>query len=196
MTRLQKVGVLDAGEPGGTDIPIDLVDEIVAFSKSLRRRLEHKMDATRHRTARGRALFLDVAARMAAAGPGAGALGPMAAAEPVVEALGAQHVGRRVSVFYDKPAPGASYLARLLHYDSVSDEFGVQWVNEHGGQLEGSASEWMDLGEGVALVPDSGTPTRPFLQRMQKQEDDGAFKRKWAQYDAGPTGKKIQPVRP
>jgi len=46
---------------------------------------------------------------MAAAGPGAGALGPMAAAEPVAEALGAQHVGRRVSVFYDKPAPGASY---------------------------------------------------------------------------------------
>ena len=66
---------------------IDLVDEIVAFSKSLRRRLEHKMDATRHRTARGRALFLDVAAQMAAAGPGAGALGPMAAAEPVAEAL-------------------------------------------------------------------------------------------------------------
>ena len=132
---------------------------------------------------------------MAAAGPGAGALGPMAAAEPVAEALGAQHVGRRVSVFYDKPAPGASFLARLLHYDSVSDEFGVQWVNEHGGQLEGSASEWMDLGEGVALVPDSGTPTRPFLQRMQKQEDDGAFKWKSAQYDAGPTGKKIQPVQ-
>jgi hypothetical protein len=96
----EKIGVLDAGEPGGTDIPIDLVDEIVAFSKSLRRRLEHKMDATRHRTARGRALFLDVAAQMAAAGPGEGALGPMAAAEPVAEALGAQHVGRRVSVFY------------------------------------------------------------------------------------------------
>ena len=70
---------------------------------------------------------------MAAARPGVGALGPMAAAEPVVEALGAQHVGHRVSVFFAKPAPGASYLGRLLHYDSVSDEFAVQWVNEHGG---------------------------------------------------------------
>jgi hypothetical protein len=37
---------LDAGEPGGTD-PIDLVDEIVAFSKSLRRRLEHNAIAQR-----------------------------------------------------------------------------------------------------------------------------------------------------
>ena len=41
-------------------------------------------------------------------------------------ALGAQHVGRRVNVFFAEPAPGASYLGRLLYY--LGGEFFVQWL--------------------------------------------------------------------
>ena len=100
-------------------------------------------------------LFLGAAAQgMAAAVPGEGALSEehvgMAAAVPSEGALGKEHVGHHVDVFFAKPAPGASYPARLLRYRDADGQFLVQWLNEDGGQLEGEASEWMDVTEGVA----------------------------------------------
>lgn len=144
-------------------------------------------------------LFLGAAAQgMAAAVPGEGALSEehvgMAAAVPSEGALGKEHVGHQVDVFFAKPAPGASYRARLLRYRDADGKFAVQWLNEDGGQLEGEASEWMDVTEGVELVPGSGTPTRPYLQKLQLEEDQGVYKRKLKQIeDAGP-GRK-GPVR-
>jgi hypothetical protein len=114
-------------------------------------------------------LFLGAAAQgMAAAVPGEGALSEdhvgMAAAVPSEGALGKEHVGHHVDVFLAKPAPGASCHARLLRYRDADGQFLVQWLNEDGGQLEGEASEWMDVTEGAELVPGCGTPSWPYLQ--------------------------------
>ena len=90
----------------------------------------------------------DADAARGGAGDGAtgdGATGVMSSA------LGAQHAGRRVNVFFAEPAPGASYSGRLLYYRG--GEFFVQWLNENGGQLEGEPCQWLDLVEDVACRP-------------------------------------------